>query len=96
MDTTQFWKLELDKSVKKIRRDFELLYGTINREMTAYYNIKTEEMRTDAEQALRYQQIEIEEIAMSQQTLQIEYEKVQKSFSYEKETLMKYEETYCR
>ncbi|CAF4328398.1 unnamed protein product, partial [Rotaria magnacalcarata] len=34
IDVKQFWASELDKVVKSIRRDFEQLYGTFNREMT--------------------------------------------------------------
>lgn len=82
--------------MKKIRHDFELLYATFYREMTSYYEKKTVEMQTDVEQALHYQQIEIKELAMSQQTLQVEYEQVQKSFSYEQEILIRLEATYCK
>ncbi len=95
-DTTQFWKLAFEDVVKKIRRDFELLYATIYREMTVYYEIRTGELQTNVKQALKYQQIESEQFAMIQQKLQIEYEKVQKSLFYEKDILIKLETTCCK
>ncbi|CAF1231078.1 unnamed protein product, partial [Didymodactylos carnosus] len=96
VDVDQFLTLELDKAVKKIRRDFELLYATIHREMTTYYETKINEVQTDVEQALHYQQIEIEELVISQQTLQVEYEEVQKTFSYEKEIRIQLEAKYAK
>ena len=94
-DVKQFWTLELDKSVKKIRHDFELLYATIYREMTMYYEIKMEEVTKDVEHALSYQKIEIEEWStVRQQKLQAEYEEVQNSYSHEKEILIKFEGMY--
>lgn len=94
-DVKQFWTLELDRSVKKIRHDFKLLYATIYREMTMYYEMKMEEVTADVEQALHHQKIEIEEWStVRQQELQAEYEEVQKSYSSEKETLIKFEGMY--
>ncbi len=95
-DTAQFWTLELDKVVKRIRHDFEVFYETTHQEMIAYYEVKTEELETNIKQALHYQQIEIEQFTMVQQQLQIEYEKIETSFSYEKEMSFKLETTYCK
>lgn len=65
--------------------------------MTAYYASQMEELQTHVKQASHYQQIQIEEqLARSQKTLEMEYSEVQKSFSYERELLMKFEATYCK
>jgi hypothetical protein len=96
VDMSQYWSLELEKCMKKIRLDFELLYAAIYREMTSYYETKMEEIQTEVEQAVHYQQIEIEELAVSIQTLQAEYEEVQKRLSYEQEIQIKLEATYCK
>jgi hypothetical protein len=92
----QFGTLELDKIVKKIRRDFEVYYATIYRDMAALYERKIAEIEPDIKQALHYQQIEMEEFAMILQTQQMEYKEVQKSLSYEKEIHIKIETTYCK
>ncbi len=92
----QFWSLELDRCVKKIRCDFELLYAAFYREMVSYHETKMKGLETAVEQASYYQQIEIEELAMSHQTLQVEYEQVQKSFSYEQEIRISLEATCCK
>jgi hypothetical protein len=86
--------LDLDKSVLKIRRDFELLYATMSQKMTSYYEVQMKEMQTHVEEAFHYQRIEVEELAKIQQALELEYVEVQKSFSYQRELLMKTEATY--
>jgi hypothetical protein len=55
-----------------------------------------EKLETAVKQALYYQQIEMEEFTRIYQTQQIEYEKVQNSLSYEKDILIKLENTYCK
>ena len=90
----RFWALEMEKCMKNIRHDFELLYATIYREMTGYYEAKLQEMQTTVEQELRYQKVIVEEIAVSQQQVQLEYEEVQQSLSNENQTLIKLKETY--
>ncbi|CAF0979880.1 unnamed protein product [Rotaria sordida] len=95
-DVKQFWALELDKVIKKIRRDFEELYSMFYRDMTVFYNTQLEEVNKEVEQALRYQSTEVETFTASQQTLQIEYEKVQKTYSYEREVIMQLEATHSK
>jgi uncharacterized alkaline shock family protein YloU len=92
----EFWTLELEKSIKKIRRDFEQLYSAIDLEMSAHYKAKIEEAQVEIQQGMQYQQAEYEELTVSRQTLQVEYEKVQTSFSYEKGIYVKLEATYCK
>ncbi|CAF1116324.1 unnamed protein product [Adineta ricciae] len=92
----EYWAVELDESIKKIRRDFETFYATIYREMTTYYETKMEDLDKEIEQTTRYQRVEYEEFVASQQTLQVEYEKIQYSLTYEREAYSKLELTYSR
>jgi hypothetical protein len=92
----QYWTLELDKSIKRIRHDFEVFYATIYRQLNAYYESKTEEVTREVEQTSHYQRLELEEFVMTQQTLQVEYEKVQHTLTYEREIQTKLESTYCK
>jgi hypothetical protein len=95
-DVTQFWTVELERIVKRMRHDFGVFYAAINREMTAYYNTKLEEVQTDVQPTSHHQETEIEEFTMRQQKRQMEYEEVQKSLSYEQQILHKLEHTYCK
>ncbi|UJR20187.1 hypothetical protein I4U23_023319 [Adineta vaga] len=92
----EYWAVELDESMKKIRRDFEMFYSTIYREMTTYYETKKEDLDKEVEQVANQQRVEYEEFIVFQQTLQVEYEKVQYSLTYEKEAYGKLELTYSR
>jgi hypothetical protein len=93
VDVKQFWTFEFEKIVEKIRHDFEQFYGIGVREMTEYYKTKMEQIEIEVKKTLDYQQIEI---VSEEQTLQIEYEQVQKSYSYEKELVVKLEATCCK
>jgi hypothetical protein len=95
-DMTQFWTLELDRVVKRIRRDFETFYTRIHQRMVAYYQTKTEELETYVKQDLQTEQIDIEQFTVTQQKLTIEYEQVQQTLSYEKEIFFKLDSTYCK
>ncbi len=93
-EAKQFWTLELDKVVKRIRYDFEAFYAAIYQQMTVYYQTQTESLETNVQQALHYQQIETEKFTMVQEKLQIEYEKTQTSLTYERDVFIKLESTY--
>ncbi|CAF0902809.1 unnamed protein product [Adineta ricciae] len=95
-DLSQFWTLELDKSIQKIRHDFEVFYASIYREMTAYYETKTDEVRREVERASQEPQDDGSEFALIIQTLQADYEKYHNSLSYEKEMQMKLEKKYAQ
>ncbi|CAF2952940.1 unnamed protein product [Rotaria sp. Silwood2] len=95
-DVKQFWAMELDKVIKSIRRDFEQLYSTFHHDMTVHYNTQLDELKTEIEQTSRYQSTEVDTYSANLQTLQIDYEKVQKSYSYEKEIIMKLEATHSK
>jgi hypothetical protein len=95
-DDTQYWALELENVVKRIRRDFETFYSTIYKEMVTYYETKTVDMETTVKQELEDQKIEYEQYSVTYSKLQIEYEKIQKSYSYEKEVILKLESSCCK
>jgi hypothetical protein len=72
-------------------------YRTLHREMNVYYNAKMKQIEIEVQRELDYQHIEIDEVIMSQEeTLQIEYEKVQKTYSYEQEVLKGLETMHCK
>ena len=64
--------------------------------MSSYYEKKIVEVQTEVQQASHYSKIDIEEWTISQQTLQIDYEKVQKSYYHEKEVTTSLEASYCK
>ena len=90
----QFWRLELDKIVQRIRQDFEAFYGEIYKQMTVYYQMKREEAEVNVQKAISYQQVELEKFTMVQQKWHVEYEKTQTILTYEKEISLKLEHTY--
>ena len=55
-----------------------------------------EDLSKEIEQTTRNQRVEYEEFVASQQTLQVEYEKIQYSLTYEREAYSKLELTYCK
>jgi hypothetical protein len=77
--------------VQRIRHDFEAFYGSIYQQMLIYYETKGEELETNVQQAVHYQQIEMEKVTVVQQKLHLEYEKVQTSLTYEREVYAKLE-----
>lgn len=91
VDSDQYWALELDKCIERIRRDFECLYASIQRSTQAYYDDKSLEMQIEVEETLKYKKSEQEEFAFGQQALQQEYEQVQASLLQQKEIQAKYE-----
>jgi len=64
--------------------------------MNQYYQNKTEKLEIDVKQELHDQHIEIQEFLMIYQKQQIEYEKVNKNLSVEKDILINLENTYCK
>lgn len=90
----EYQKLEFDKIIKKIRHDFEQLCNALHLEMTKYYDLQLQEVKTGFEKVSRYEVTNIETHSRSYQTLNVEYEKVQQTLSYERETQVKLEATY--
>jgi chromosome segregation ATPase len=48
IDTQLFYRQELEKAIRDIRRDFETLHSAQRKEMEDYYTIKIEEIQNDA------------------------------------------------
>lgn len=95
-DSTEFWTLELERVVKKIRQDFHTFYSTLYRDMTTYYETKTEELEINIKESIENQKNEREQFIIIQEKLQIEYEKIQKTYNYEREILTQLESTFCK
>ncbi|CAF1079865.1 unnamed protein product [Rotaria sp. Silwood1] len=95
-DFSEFWKHEWEQIIKKIRHDFELLYGAMHQETINFYEMKTKELQIELEQITQYQPVENEKHVKFQQKLQSEYEEVQKKFASEKQVLMELEATYSK
>ncbi|CAF3572357.1 unnamed protein product [Rotaria sp. Silwood1] len=95
-DFAEFWKLEWEQIIKKIRHDFEVLYGAIHQETISFYEKKSKEIQVALEQITQYQQVEQEKYVKIQQKLQRQCDEVQKKLAYEKEVLLKSEAIYCK
>jgi chromosome segregation ATPase len=52
MDTQLFYRQELEKAIRDIRRDFETLHSAQRKEMEDYYTVKIEEIQNDAKKIL--------------------------------------------
>ena len=52
IDTQLFYRQELEKAIRDIRRDFEALNNAQRKEMEDYYTIKIEEMQNEAKKIL--------------------------------------------
>ena len=61
-----------------------------------YYDRKMLELQAEVEHPFRYQLKETEAFKTSQRTLQLECEKLQKSYSREKEAVTTLETRYCK
>jgi hypothetical protein len=99
-DVKQFWALKWEKIIANIRHDYELLYASIDREITVYFEKKMEEVKVDVKQAkveqTHYYQAEMKQKEIIQQTLRAQDAEAQKMYAYEKEIRIKLEATYCK
>lgn len=93
-DFDEFWKSEWQNIVKKIRRDFELVYGAILQETICYYEKKREEAKVELECVANIQNTEHLELIQALEKLETEVTKAQKTHSHEKEALAKTEALY--
>lgn len=64
--------------------------------MKKHYDSQLVEVQKELEIASRPQPVEIETFSSNYQMLQSEYEKIQRSYSQEKENLTKLESTHCK
>ncbi|CAF3801442.1 unnamed protein product [Rotaria magnacalcarata] len=55
IDAQVFYRQELEKAIRDIRRDFETLSSAQRKEMEDYYHVKIEEMQNDAKRLLPLQ-----------------------------------------
>ncbi|CAF4570980.1 unnamed protein product [Rotaria sp. Silwood1] len=67
IDTQLFYRQELEKAIRDIRRDFEALHSAQRKEMEEYYNIKIEEIQNDAKKLLPLQSRQDELIKITEQ-----------------------------
>ena len=90
----QFWRLELDRIIKRIRHDFETFYAEVYQQWGGYFQAKIEEAEVNLKQAWDYDRVEIEKFTVVTQQLHVEYEKVQTTLTYEREVYGKLEHTF--
>ena len=87
IDTQLFYRQELEKAIRDIRRDFETLHSAQRKEMEDYYNVKIEEIQNDAKKLLPLQSRQDELLKMAEQIKAAKFElnDSQKSLINEKE-----------
>ncbi len=74
IDAQIFYRQELEKAIRDIRRDFETLNSTQRKEMEDYYTIKIEEIQNDAKKILPSQSRKDDFTRMSEQIKLTKYE----------------------
>lgn len=103
VDTQLFYRQELEKAIRDIRRDFETLHNAQRKEMEDYYNVKIEEIQNDAKKLIPLQSRQDELMKMNEQIKAAKFElnDSQKALANEKdrykelqERLAKLEEEY--
>ncbi|CAF3757382.1 unnamed protein product [Adineta steineri] len=67
VDTQLFYRQELEKAIRDIRRDFETLHNAQRKEMEEYYNVKIEEIQNDAKKLVPLQSRQDELLKMTEQ-----------------------------
>ncbi|CAF1254177.1 unnamed protein product [Rotaria magnacalcarata] len=87
----QFWKIEWEQIIKKIRSDFEVLYAAIQKDTIAHYEKKSKLLQIDLERIIEMERVERLEYGKRFEKLQIEHQEVQDKHSYEKAALLKAE-----
>ncbi|CAF3318205.1 unnamed protein product [Rotaria socialis] len=95
-DFAQFWKVEREQIIKKIRGDFEVLYAAIQKDITTHYQKKTKQMQIDLERATDSEKFERLECGKIFGKLQIEYQEEQNNHSYEKAALLKAQSLFSK
>jgi intermediate filament protein if len=74
IDTQLFYRQELEKAIRDIRRDFETLHNAQRKEMEDYYNIKIEEIQNDAKKLVPLQSRQDELMKMTEQIKATKFE----------------------
>jgi chromosome segregation ATPase len=74
IDTQLFYRQELEKAIRDIRRDFETLHNAQRKEMEDYYNIKIEEIQNDAKKLVPLQSRQDELMKITEQIKAAKFE----------------------
>jgi chromosome segregation ATPase len=74
IDTQLFYRQELEKAIRDIRRDFETLHSAQRKEMEDYYNIKIEEIQNDAKKLVPLQSRQDELLKITEQIKAAKFE----------------------
>lgn len=74
IDAQIFYRQELEKAIRDIRRDFETLSSSQRKEMEDYYQVKIEEMQNDAKKLLPVQSRQDDFTKMSEQIKSTKFE----------------------
>lgn len=103
IDTQLFYRQELEKAIRDIRRDFDTLHSAQRKEMEDYYTVKIEEIQNNAKKLVPVQSRQDDLTKMSEQIKSTKFElgDTQKLLIHEKdlykdlqERLGKLEEEY--
>jgi chromosome segregation ATPase len=74
IDTQLFYRQELEKAIRDIRRDFETLHAAQRKEMEDYYTVKIEEIQNDAKKLVPLQSRQDDLMKMSEQIKSTKFE----------------------
>ena len=86
VDSQLFYRQELEKAIRDIRRDFETLNNAQRKEMEDYYSMKIEELQNDAKKlALPSRQDELTKMSDQLKATKFEIADSQKALSQEKD-----------
>ena len=95
-DITEYWRAEFSKIIKQVRHDFEVFYSSVYREMAAYYDAKSAEMAETIKQEMQEQSLEVVGFSANYERYQSEYEKIQVTYSQEREANARLEASHCK
>lgn len=93
-DFAEFWKVEWETIVGKIRQDFEIIYGAMQQKTIRFYENKIKEIEIEIKNKVDYESKEQMDGAKVQEQLDSECDTVKKIYLHEKETFLKQEELY--
>ncbi len=98
IDTQLFYRQELEKAIRDIRRDFETLHSAQRKEMEDYYTVKIEEIQNDAKKVLPSQSRQDDLIKISEQIKLTKFElnDTQKLLINEKEKFKNFQERLAK
>lgn len=74
MDTQLFYRQELEKAIRDIRRDFETLHSAQRKEMEDYYTVKIQDIQNDAKKLVPSQSRQDDLTKMSEQIKSTKFE----------------------